>query len=146
MKLTIKNNNIYYYNYQIFNGELSPFLFLIYLYFLIYNIKYITRFNYLSLFIGIFGIIDCILRIIKYKLYFIFILNILLHLPFLYPLINFKKYMQPNIINYILSAIGILILIFLPKWPYIIVRKKAIALLILVNLFFTYYYYFHYIH
>ena len=146
MKFTIKNNNLYYYNYPIINTQLSPYLFLIYLYFLFYNIKFITNFNYLSIFVGVFGIIDCILHILKYNLYFIFILNIFFHLPFFYPLIKFKKFMNPNIINYILSALGILILIFFPKWPYLIKRKKAIALLVLVNIFFTYYYYFHYKH
>ena len=146
MKLTIKNNNIYYYNCPIFNRYLSPFFFLIYLYFLVYNIPFIINFNYLSIFIGLFGIIHCIFQIIKYKLYFIFILSILYHIIFFYPLSSFKNFMTPNITNYILSIIGILIVIFFPKWPYLIQKKKAIALLILINIFFTYYYYFHYKH
>ena len=57
-----------------------------------------------------------------------------------------KKYMKPNILNYILSAIGLLIIVLLPYWPYIISKVKAVAFLIFVNIFFTYYYYFHYKH
>ena len=146
MKFYIKNNNIYYYNYPIIKGELSPLLGIIYIWFLITNVKYIINFNYLSIFVGIFGIIDSLLHIPKYKLYLFFIINALLHLIFLYPLINYKKYMKPNILNYILSAIGLLIIVLLPYWPYIISKVKAIVFLIFINIFFTYYYYFHYKH
>lgn len=144
MKFYIKNNNIYYYNFKLFNGEISYLLFIIYVLFLLYKTSFIKYFNYISIFVGLYGIVDTIMKFSRYKLFLILILSILGHGIFLYPLTNFKKYMQPNIINYILSCLGILIILFLPYWCYDISRKKTIASLLLVNIFFTYYYYFHY--
>ena len=112
MNFYIKNNSLYYYNYRFFNGQLSPYLFLIYIYIIFSYPNFIKNINYLSIFVAIFGIMDTINAIKKYNLYFIFIFFIIFHLVFLYPLINFKKYMKPNIINYILSLIGILIIIW----------------------------------
>lgn len=146
MKFYIKNNNIYYYHYPIFNGELSPVIFIIYLIILFtqkYMIKYI---NYISIFIAIVGIIDTIIKMIMHKLYFIFILNILLHCVFLFPLTNMKKYMKPNIINYVLSIVAILIIKFLPYWPYELSRNNMITILILINVVFTCYYFFQHKH
>tara|TARA_B100001093_G_scaffold516476_1_gene595346 strand:- start:3239 stop:3679 length:441 start_codon:yes stop_codon:yes gene_type:complete len=144
MKFYIKNNNIYYYNFPLLNGVISYLLFIIYAIFLLYKISYIKYFNYISIFVGLHGIIDTFIKFSRYKLFLILILSILGQIIFLYPLTNFKKYMQPNTINYILSLKGILTILFLPYWPYSISKEKTIASLILVNIFFTYYYYFHY--
>ena len=141
MNFYIKNNSLYYYNYRFFNGQLSPYLFLIYIYIIFSYPNFIKNINYLSILVAVFGIINTILRIKKHKLYLLFFLIIILHLIFFYPLINFKKYMKPNMINYFLSFIGILIIKFLPYWPYLISRENGIYLLIAINLFFTSIYY-----
>ena len=91
MKFYIKNNNIYYYHYPIFNGELSSVIFIIYL-IILFTQKYIIKYiNYISIFIAIVGIIDTLIKMIMHKLYFIFILMILLHCVFLYPLTSLTK-------------------------------------------------------
>tara|TARA_A100001011_G_scaffold394953_1_gene488586 strand:+ start:1213 stop:1644 length:432 start_codon:yes stop_codon:yes gene_type:complete len=141
MKFHIKNNNLYYYHIPIFGGQLSYFLFFIYLYIIFVHPNFIKNINYLSIIVAVFGIIDTILHINKYNLYLIFLFIIFFHLIFFYPFINFKKYMKPNMINYFLSFIGILIIKFLPYWPYLISRENGIYLFIAINLFFTSIYY-----
>ncbi len=143
MKFYIKNNNIYYYHYPIFNGELSNFLVILYLLILIYKTNFISYINYISIFIVIVGISDNIIKAIKHNLYLTFMISILLHCVFLYPLIDMKKYMEPNIINYVLSIVAILIIKFLPYWPYDLSRNNMIIILILINIILTCYYYFH---
>lgn len=144
MKFYIKNNNLYYYQYPIFNGELSPVIFIIYL-IILFTQKYMINYiNYISIFIAIVGIIDSILKMITHKLYFIFIITALLHCVFLFPLTNMKKYMKPNICNYVLSIVAVLIITFLPYWPYELSRNNMIAILILINVVFTSFYFLQY--
>ena len=57
---------------------------------------------------------------------------IILHLFFLYPLINFKKYIKLNKSNILLGICVIIIAIFLPYWPYNISRKSLIFYGILI--------------
>ena len=145
MKFHIKNNNLYYYHFPVFGGQLSNFLFFIYLYIIFAHPNFIKNINYLSILVAIFGIIDTILHINKHNLYLIFVFIIFFHLIFFYPLINFKKYMKPNMINYFLSFISILIFMFLPYWPYLISRETGIYLLIAINLICTFIYYLCYV-
>ena len=132
MNIYIKNNNIYYEDYKINDGRLSLFLVPIAL-LIIYNKKLIKYFSYIFLCIGFIGLIDTYLEHLKYKnAYLIFILIALLHSLLLFPLTNIKKYMKPNIINFLLGLIGILIIIFLPYWPYELSRKLMIYIIIIV--------------
>ena len=110
MKLTIKNNNIYYYNYPIINGDLSCILIPLSFILIFYYNKYVKFFSYVMLLIFIAGTYDSYLRSIKYKLNTILLLGLIFHIIGLYPLTNIKKYMKPNIINYLTSILGIFII------------------------------------
>jgi len=129
MVLTFKNNNIYYKDYNVFGGRLSwfliPFFIIIYL-----NKVYIKYFSYASIAVAIIGTIDTYLAYLKYKYFWFFTFGALLHLILLYPLININNYLKPNISNLILAIIGLLIIYFLPYWPYDITKKQGIILLI----------------
>ena len=125
-------------------------------FFIIYNKKYIKYFSYAFIAIAIIGTIDTYLI---YKYFFndsvmrynitnsiIFIIigfSMLLHLVLLYPLINIKKYMEPNIIQYICCIFGVLTTYFLPYWPYLISRTNVIKTTILIYTISTllYFYY-----
>jgi hypothetical protein len=109
--------------------------------FIIYNKKYIKYFNYIFIYIALIGIIDNYFQFKIYKSFFkyykslfVYYSVILLHIILLYPLINIKKYMKPNIINLILSIIAIFIIIYLPYWPYELSRQIFIAWLIIINI------------
>ena len=126
------NNNIYYKNFKIFNFELSlllvPLLILIILYFK----KYINYFSNIFLAIFTCGIIDSYAKYIIYELPIILYANIIFHSFGLYPLSNFKKYFKPNLINFLFVILGILIIIFLPYWPYDSTRLTFVSSIILI--------------
>jgi hypothetical protein len=147
MKFAIKNNKLYFNSIPIINGELSFILVPIAL---IIFIKYdflIKYLNYGLIIIAILGIIDTSIKYyINNKIYFMLIGSIFFHALLLYPLLKYKKYMKPNIINYILSSIGILIVLFLPYWPYELSRKIFVIFILLINIFFTCLWYLHHKH
>ena len=146
LKLTNNNNNNNSFS-KLFSlyttGQLSWVLIPI-SFFIIYHKKYITYFSYAFISIAIIGTIDTYLI---YKHHFnsntsnivllILGLAILLHLILLYPLINIKKYMKPNIIQYIFCIFGIIITYFLPYWPYFISRINVIKTTILIYILST---------
>jgi UDP-N-acetylmuramyl pentapeptide phosphotransferase/UDP-N-acetylglucosamine-1-phosphate transferase len=126
MNFYIKNNNIYYEDYKIFDGRLSlalvPIAVLI-----ILNKKFIKYFSYIFLCIALIGIVDSYLEYERNKkLLFIITFAILFHGILLYPLINIKKYLKPNLCNLALGIIGIFIIYFLPYWPYAISKIHMI--------------------
>ena len=135
--LSIKNNNLYYYNYRVFNGELSTVLVPLTI-LLIFKYKNLINFA-APIFIVIFiiGSINSYLISEKYNLLSLLFLGIIFHISALYPITNYKKYFQPNIIQYILGIIGILICMFLPYWPYLLSRGNSIIIILLIY-FFTY--------
>lgn len=135
--LSIKNNNLYYYNYRVFNGELSTLLIPL-------SVLLIIKYNNLIKFASpifiimfIIGSINAYLISEKYNLVSLLFLGILIHVPGLYPLINYKKFFEPNIIQYILGIIAILLCMFLPYWPYLLSRRNTIIIILLIY-FFTY--------
>jgi len=136
MKITFKNNNVYYYHYKVFQGELSwvlvPIVFLLIFYFNNY-IKYVSL---IFLLIGIVGIIDTYYKMIKEKLIGYFILIMIMHAISFYPLLNIKKYFDYNNIIYIFGLLALAITYFLPYWPYDVSRN--IVLLIIILLYFSY--------
>jgi hypothetical protein len=142
MKLYIKNNNIFYNDINIVRGELSFILVPISI-FIILNHKYLIKYiNYNLVFIAIVGVIDTIYKFfINERVYFILFSSIILHSLLLYPLLNFKKYMQPNIVNFLFSIIAAIIIKLLPYWPYELSRDTMIIFLICINILFTYCYY-----
>lgn len=126
------DNNIFsnffsYYSRGQLSWVLVPISF-----FIIYHKKYIKYFSYAFITIAIIGTIDTYL-IYKYEfnnsnniILIILGLIILLHLILLYPLTNIKKYMEPNIIQYISCIFGILTSYLLPYWPYLLSRTTVI--------------------
>jgi len=143
MKLHIKNNNLYYYNYPIFNGELSLLLMLI-LIIIIYRFNdYLKYLGTIPVVIVILGNMDAYAKGEKYNLKALAIVGgLLVHLPGLYPLLNVKKYMRPNIVNLLLNLLAILIILFLPYWPYEVSRKIFLLTLVAVYIInFMYFYY-----
>ena len=136
MKITFKNNNVYYYHYKLFRGELSwvlvPIVFILILYFNNY-IKYVSL---IFLLIGIVGTVDSFYKSIREKLQGIFILVIIMHLVGFYPLLNVKKYFEYNNIIYIFGLLALAITYFLPYWPYDVSRK--FVLLVILGLYGSY--------
>jgi hypothetical protein len=128
--IALKNNNLYYYHYKVFNWELSialvPIVFILILY---YN-NYIKYVSLIFLLIGIIGTIDSFYKSIKEKLLGIFIWGVLMHSIGFYPLLNTTKYFEYNNIIYIFGLIALAIVYFLPYWPYA-VSRKFVALVIL---------------
>ena len=134
--ITFKNNNVYYYHYKLFRGELSwvlvPIVFILILYFNNY-IKYVSL---IFLLIGIVGLIDTYYKFMKEKLLGFFILVIIMHLVGFYPLLNVKKYFEYNNIIYIFGLLALAITYFLPYWPYDVSRK--FVLLVILGLYGSY--------
>ena len=144
MEITFKNNNLYYYDYKIFNGEITSILVLlifVIMYFFKHLIKYIS---YVSIFILIVGNYDAYLKYKKHNLVGILITSILIHMPFLYPLINFKKYFKPNILQFAILIYALLVIQIMPYWPYNLTKNfmsitlVSIYLIILLIYFLIY--------
>ena len=132
--------NFYYkfiiYNFLINSKQLSWILIPLSL-IIIYNEKYINYFNYLFLYIACIGIIDNIFQYKYHKSLFVYYGVLIFHALLLYPLINIKKYMKPNLINYIFSILAIFFIILLPYWPYILSKQIFILTLVIVNVLST---------
>jgi hypothetical protein len=134
----LTSNNIFskffhYYSRGQLSWVLVPISF-----FIIYHKKYIKYFSYAFITIAIIGTIDTYL-IYKYEfnnsntiIHIILGIIILLHLILLYPLTNIKKYMEPNIIQYIGCIFGIITSYYLPYWPYLISRTNVIITIIII--------------
>ena len=146
MKLTFKDNNLYYYHYKIFNGELSFKLFILLIIILYFNKSFIKYVSYGALAIPIIGNYDAYLKYKQYNLIGIFIASALGHMVFLYPLINIKKYFEPNLIQFLLILTGLFIIYYLPYWPYNVPRTIMSYILIGVYILATliYCFYFNY--
>ena len=139
MKITFKNNNLYYYHYKVFRGELSwvlvPIVFILIFYFNNY-IKYVSL---IFLLIGIVGIIDSYYKSKKEKLQGIFIWGAIMHIVGFYPLLNVKKYFEYNNIIYIFGLLALAITYFLPYWPYAVSRNIVLTIILLLFSSYTIY-------
>ena len=132
MKITFKNNNVYYYHYKLFRGELSWVLVPIVSLLIFYFNNYIKYVSLIFLLIGIVGIIDTYYKILEQKLIGIFILIIIMHLVGFYPLLNVEKYFEYNNIIYIFGLLALVITYFLPYWPYSVSRNIVITIILLL--------------
>jgi len=132
MKIIFKNNNVYYYHYKLFRGELSWVLFPIILILIFYLNNYIKYVSLIFLLIGIVGIIDTYYKILEQKLVGIFILIIIMHLVGFYPLLNVNKYFEYNNIIYLFGIIALASIYFLPYWPYSVSRNIVITIILLL--------------
>jgi hypothetical protein len=132
MKITFKNNNVYYYHYKLFRGELSWVLVPIVSLLIFYFNNYIKYVSLIFLLIGIVGIIDTYYKILEQKLIGIFILIIIMHLVGFYPLLNVEKYFEYNNIIYLFGLLALAITYFLPYWPYSVSRNIVITIILLL--------------
>jgi len=121
MKITFKNNNVYYNDYKLFNGELSWILVPIIFMLIFYLNDYIKYVSLIYLLIGIVGVFDTINKSHQID-GLLFILIIIMHLVGFYPLLNIKKYFEYNNIIYFFGLLSLLIVYFLPYWPYSVSR------------------------
>ena len=134
MIISFKNNNMYYYDYKIFDGELSPFLLILFFIILFFYKDIFKYISYSCIAISIIGIYDSYLRYKKYNLIGILIYGLIFHLLFIYPLIDFKKYFKPNYIQFFILIFALTIINFMPRWPYLISRKLMTIILFSVYL------------
>jgi hypothetical protein len=145
MKITFKNNNVYYYHYKVFRGELNwvlvPVTFILIFFFKDY-IKYVSL---IFLLIGIVGIIDSYYKSKKEKLVGIFIGGTIMHLVGFYPLLNVKKYFEYNNIIYSLWLEALVITYFLPYWPYAVSRTFVLKIIMLLYIIYTIYHIYNHI-
>jgi hypothetical protein len=143
------NINDFFKNIMI--GQLSWVLVPISLYIIIYKKELIKYFSHIFICIAIIGTIINHSYLLNEKNFIIRLLFILpsyiLHLFLLYPLINSQEYLQINYINYLLGVIFLIIIKFLPYWPYILSRETIIYysiiiyfILTVISLFYNYNY------
>ena len=134
MQLYIKNNNLYYYHYPIFNGELSYMLFAILMIIIYFNRHLIKYLSYACIGVFLVGNYDSYLKFKQFNLFGVLIGSAIFHSPFLYPLINFKRYFRPNIIQFFILFFAFLIIHYLPYWPYLISRVTVSFIFLFVYL------------
>ena len=139
MELTFKNNNIYYYHYKIFNGELSFILVPIAIILIFYFNNYIKYVSLIFLLIGIVGTIDSYYKSKKEKLLGILFVGIIMHIIGFYPLLNVKSNFEYNNIIYAFGLLTLAIVSFLPYWPYTLSRKAVILLILALYTSYTLY-------
>lgn len=139
MEITFKNNNVYYYHYKIFNGELSFLLVpLVFIIIFFYN-DYIKYFSLTFLLIGIIGIIGSYYKSKRENLKLILYAGIAMHIIWFYPLLNVKKYFEYNPIIYFVGLLMLIITYFLPYWPYYLSRKMVLILIIFLYIVYSIY-------
>ena len=134
MQIVIKNNNLYYKNYRVYNGELSPILRIIILIIIFFNRDLIKYFSYTSIFIFIAGSIDSYFRYKKYKMIDIFVFGVLTHSMFLFPLIDFNYYFKPNIFQLFVLLFTVFVIYIMPYWPYLISKKSMLVILVVTHI------------
>ena len=138
MNISILNNiftkDFYYYDYKLNNGMLS-WLLIPLSYLILYYKSYIKYFSYAFVVIAIVGIVDTILLIERYNYFLLISASLILHAILLYPLTNIKKYLKLNISNIALAFLGIVTILYLPYWPYILPRSTIIIFSILIYIF-----------
>ena len=143
--------NIDYFFKNIMIGQLSWVLIPISFYIIIYKKELIKYFSYVFICIAIIGTIINHSYLLNEKNFIIRLLFILpsyiLHLALLYPLINIQEYLHINYSNYLLGIIVLIIIKFLPYWPYILSREAIIyqsiiiyVVLTFISLFYNYNY------
>jgi len=138
MNISILNNifdkDFYYYDYKLNNGRLS-WLLIPLSYLILYYKSYIKYFSYAFVVIAIIGIVDTILLIERYNYFLLISASLILHAILLYPLTNIKKYLKLNISNIALAFLGIVTILYLPYWPYILPRSTIIIFSIIIYIF-----------
>lgn len=131
-----------YFKYQL-SSVLVPLLIILYLFFT----KLRPYLMYSLIYVAIIGTIDTYLlkdKVInagkKYG-HIHYYLYLLFHLVLLLPLLEFKKYGYPNVTSFCLFVISILIISFLPYWPYYLSREVFIYILVGTYIVFNFAYY-----
>lgn len=139
MELTFKNNNVYYYHYKLFRGELSWVLVPCVLALIYYFNAYIKYVSLIFLLIGIVGSIDSYNKSKREKLLGILIAGLFTHIAGFYPLLNVTKYFEYNNIIYVFGLAALAIVYLLPYWPYTLSRKVVIIIILALYASYTLY-------
>ena len=139
MELTFKNNNVYYYHYKLFRGELSWVLVPCVLALIYYFNAYIKYVSLIFLLIGIVGSIDSYNKSKREKLLGILIAGLFTHIAGFYPLLNVTKYFEYNNIIYAFGLTALAIVYLLPYWPYTLSRKVVIIIILALYASYTLY-------
>ncbi len=135
--ITLKNNELYYYNVKIKKNKASFLLIPSSIFIIFYLDNYIKYFHNVFLFFFIAGTYDGYLSAKKYNLDSILYFTFISHIIGLYPFINIKKYMKQNIYNYLFTLLAIIITIIYPYWPYLMSKKITIIIIIAISIFTT---------
>ena len=144
LNFKIKNKSLYYNDFKITKGDLSPVLIIFVLIIFINYNKYIYLISYPCVYCFIYGIIETIKQVWHYKL--LVFLSFITHLPLLLPLINIKENFRPHILQTIPIIFGIIITLYKPTWPYKTSRYSTILGFIIFYIFFNIIYYLYYIY
>ena len=127
MQFRLIDNRLYYYDYKIFNGELSYMLFVVAVTIMFFYKNIIKYISYVCLCINVIGIYISYLNALEYNLIGVMIGGTLSHMIFLYPLINIKKYFEPNLIQFLLIIAGLFIIFYFPYWPYKVMTRTTMS-------------------
>ena len=141
MRIIFKDNNIFYYDYKVFDGKLSLILIPLALIILIKFKSYIKYVSYIFICISIIGIIDSYLYYLEdNRLLLLILFVVLFHSILLYPLKDIKKYFEPSIINLIFFIFSLIIVYYMPYWPYKLTKINVYYLLIGIHIILLCYY------
>ena len=135
MRIVFKDNNIFYYDYKVFDGKLSLLLIPLAIIILVKFKRYIKYISYILICISVIGIIDSYLYYLEdNRLILLIIFSILFHSFLLYPFKDIKKYFQPSTINLIFFIFSLIIVYCMPYWPYKITKMNVYYLLIGIHI------------
>jgi len=113
-----------------FKFELSYIIIPVFGILYIYNINTRPYLIYFLIYIGLIGTYNTILlkdKILKSKIgKFQYWGSIIFHLILLISLCQFNKFGYPNLISFIIMVISILVLNYIPYWPYYLSRYEMI--------------------
>jgi len=134
------NINDIYFKFEL-SYILVPILGILYIYYPIVRPYLIYALIYIAL-IGTYNTILIKKEMLKRKYgKYQYWLAIIFHLVLLLSLIEFKKFGYPNIGSLIIMIIGILILKYLPYWPYYLSREFMIISYIILYIILSIIYY-----
>lgn len=121
----MENSNTYFFKFEL-SYILIPVLCSLYIFFPLTRPYLLYTLIYISL-IGTYNTLLLKNEIFKSKVgIYQYWGSILFHLILLISLFEFNKYGYPNLVSFIIMIIGILILTFLPYWPYYLSREYMI--------------------
>lgn len=128
-----------------FKFELSYILIPVFGFLYIYNVNTRPYLLYFLIYVALVGTYNTILlkdKILKSKIgKFQYWASIIFHLILLISLWQFNKFGYPNLISFIIMIISIIVLKYIPYWPYYLSRDEMIIFYIILYVILTFIYY-----